>query len=94
MECSTLNKVMLFENAGDNHFIDKAVNINEPDFLGEYSNRRVVIADTDQDGKQEHWQKDFGSGQTGGSESSDVRPKVRRRASRSIGKPAENHRKR
>jgi len=52
-ETSTLNQVFLYEAVGDNTYVKRDVNISEPDFNGQKGPSKILVADTDQDGKKE-----------------------------------------
>ncbi|MCH8806589.1 MAG: VCBS repeat-containing protein [Planctomycetes bacterium] len=53
VETSTLNQVFLFEAIGDDTYVQRNINISEPDFSGRLGPSRVMIADADGDGRRE-----------------------------------------
>jgi hypothetical protein len=52
-EVSTLGQVFLYEHEGDNQYVKREIGISEPDFTGGYQIKKVMVADTDGDGKKE-----------------------------------------
>ncbi|KPJ60187.1 MAG: hypothetical protein AMJ46_07645 [Latescibacteria bacterium DG_63] len=52
-ETSTLNQVLLYESVDDDTFEYRDVDISEPDFTGQLSMDRVLVADTDGDTRRE-----------------------------------------
>ncbi|MBD3163313.1 MAG: hypothetical protein GF346_12605 [Candidatus Eisenbacteria bacterium] len=65
-EVSTLGKVMLFEQDGDDSFGFVHDTIRESDFSGEKRLRSVLVGDTDRDGREEVIVATGGSSPTGG----------------------------
>lgn len=52
-EVSTLGQVFLYEHEGDNLYVKREIGISEPDFLNGYQIKKVMVADSDGDGKKE-----------------------------------------
>ncbi len=52
-EVSTLGQVFLYEHEGDNQYVKREIGISEPDFTDGYQIKKVMVADTDGDGKKE-----------------------------------------